>query len=141
MDYSIGQLSSILRVDPGEDIIESLIEVGGMIGPTRTVSIVSGVGMLSDLELGFYELDSEEYVHSSFPEILDLSVVSGNISPRDRHPFVHAHVVCNRPDHSTISGHLLRGVVHITAELFLTDTGLDTSRRLFDDCPVARMTF
>jgi len=109
-----------VRLEPGERLVASLKEFAATQG-IQFASIVSGVGMASHLEMGFFDVAKNDYDRTAFDEILDLSAISGNLSIRDGAPSPHVHVVVNRPNYETLSGHLIEAVCHITMEVFLQE--------------------
>ena len=109
---------AFLRLDPGEEIVESLRSFARENG-VRSAAILSGVGMLSRARLGFFEVELNDYRPAEFSAIYDLSAVTGSITWRGEQPVPHVHVVFNNPEMSAFAGHLLEGICHITVELFI----------------------
>lgn len=114
-----GRHEIFARLDPGEELVASLARVAQehQIG---WAAITSGVGMLAAATLGFFDAGSGEYSPVNFEGVHDLSAVSGNVTWRDSAPVPHVHVVFNDRDMRAYAGHLLRGVCHVTMELFLS---------------------
>jgi predicted DNA-binding protein with PD1-like motif len=135
----VGTRETFVRLDPGEEILDVLRSVS-VETPIHVASISSGVGMLKSAVLGFFEVPLDDYVPTDYEGPLDLSVVSGNITWRDGVPVPHVHVVFNDREMRTISGHLLRGICHITVELFLSHpSDLSLTRSKVAGLPATRI--
>ena len=67
-----------VRLDPGERLVESLTAVATN-SAFSAAAIVSGVGMLSGVELGFFDVALNDYKCTVFDGVYDLSVVMGNM--------------------------------------------------------------
>ena len=104
--------SVMVRFKDGEALPTGLIELG-----VKSGVIVNGVGMLRDLELGYW--DGSNYVTEKIPEPVELLSLQGNIGVKDGEPVVHAHVAVAKKGGAAYGGHILRATVHNTAEVFI----------------------
>ena len=84
----------------------------------------TGLGAVSDARLWFYDQVERAYAPVAFDEPLEVAACVGNVSllPTEAEGecerFAHTHVVCSRPDGSTVAGHLdsatvFAGEVHL----------------------------
>lgn len=108
------------RIDPGEELVESIRSIAATLG-MQSVAIVSGVGMLTNVVLGFFDAKENRYSHTNHEGVFDLSSVQGSVTSMDDSYYPHVHVVVNDPKSLTLSGHLIRAECHITVELWLLD--------------------
>ncbi len=53
---------------------------------------------------------------------IEISCAIGNISLKQRNPFVHLHGAFSLSDGSTIGGHLVKGIISLTGEFFIFET-------------------
>lgn len=127
-----------VRLDPGERLVESLITVANQ-NAFPAAAIVSGVGMLSHIELGFFDVDLDDYRRTVVEGIFDLSVVLGNIVRREHAYVPHVHAVFNDTLHKTYSGHVIEATCHITMELFLATITSHLRRIKIPGCPATRI--
>lgn len=120
----------LIRLEIGEELVSSLTSVAqnNNIGLAQ----VQGIGALKDIELGYYDLSQKEYLRKSIDEIVELVSCTGNLTIRDAKPFAHLHVALGKPDFTVIGGHLFRGIVAVTAEIFV-DPMQKTVHRKFDE--------
>ncbi len=116
MEYIVSDRDVFVRLDPGEEIhetIQSLADEG-----ICSAAITSGVGRIEDAEVGF--LDSEGIYHKTmYNGPVELLSTQGNLCPGPEGPFTHIHVVLCDDDHTVLGGHLFRATVTITAEIHL----------------------
>jgi len=92
----------------------------------------SAIGALEDVEIGYYDLPSREYVFRFEEGPLEVASMNGNVSEADdEEPVIHAHAVLSRCDETfaTMGGHLRAGVVAITLELTLWEVTQPLTRR------------
>ncbi len=110
-----------LRLDPGEELIACLKSFGSS-NEVTFASITSGVGMVSEAEMGFFCVPKDDYDRFHLTDgDYDLSVLSGNISVLNGQCWPHVHMVVNKIGGTTYSGHVLSAICHITMEIFVTN--------------------
>lgn len=80
----------------------------------EAAAIVSGIGMLKDPELGFF--DGARYHKTQLRGAFELVSTQGNIALLEGQPFTHLHVSVAGPDLVARAGHLFAGEVHISHE-------------------------
>jgi hypothetical protein len=107
----------VVRLQAGEDVHGSLLDVcrehrvgGGF--------VISGIGMLSGPELGFFVKDGQ-YERKLFPGRYELLNLSGNVSLKDGEPMAHLHAMLGREDYSVFGGHLFGAEVGLTLEVLI----------------------
>jgi hypothetical protein len=105
----------VLRLDPGEDIVESLRAFGA--GQDIRCGLISGIGAVGETELGFFVRDRRTYVRRRFEGEHEIGVLTGNFSELEGTPFPHCHIVLAGDDFVAHTGHLFRGVVTVTCEI------------------------
>ena len=138
MEWKANNQEIFVRLDPGERLVESLRDISGQ-AVFSAAAIVSGVGMLNGVELGFFDSSLDQYVHTTLDGIFDLSSVLGNITRRDAQYVPHVHIVFNDTRHVTWSGHLIEAQCHITVEIFLSISAFALKRVKLPGCPATRI--
>jgi len=122
----------LLRLEHGEDILESVLGAAKDDGATLIIS--TGLGMIHDFELGYF--DRGNYLRKAFDEPFELLSMAGTVSSEGE-PRVHIHVTVADKEHGAFGGHLLRGKVWMSNEIgLLRLDGVSTCRE-FD--PVKRV--
>lgn len=125
----------ILRLDNGEDIIESILK--SVRDSRSTMMVCAGLGMITDFELGYF--DNGNYISKSYPEPHELLSIQGVISGYGEHR-VHIHVSVADREHRMFGGHLLRGKVWMTNEIgILRLDGVRSTREYDEEKKVATL--
>lgn len=106
--------SLVLRLDHGDDILDS---IGQSVEAERsTMSIVAGLGMISEFELGYF--DEGKYIKAYFEEVHELLSVQGSVAS-EGNPRIHVHATVANRFHKAYGGHLLRGKAWMSNEIFM----------------------
>lgn len=104
------------RFDSGDDFYESLYSVVEKYAIDSGV-ILSGMGMLRDFEIGWFNGDEYEKTVVETPH--ELVALTGNIGKKDGKPFAHIHVALAGPEKKLVGGHLFGATVNVTNEIFI----------------------
>lgn len=121
--------SMMVILNRGDSLVATLTQV--MSEHNVKGGLISGIGAIKDVELGYYELENQTYVRRKFlNEDFELLSLSGNISIKENVPYVHLHTVLGKKDFSTFGGHLFEAVVAVTAEITVIPLGLMPRREL-----------
>ena len=91
-----------------------------------------GIGAVSQVEIGSYDLEAREYRRQMLPDIYELLTISGNVTLKDGELFAHAHVTLGDHDLRVIGGHLFECTTAVTVELFLRPSDAKLGRELDD---------
>lgn len=109
--------SKVLVLEKGAELHKSLIEFAKE--NQVKAAWVSGVGASSEVTIGYYDLETKEYVWQEFNEMLEILSLSGNCSVVDGEPFWHIHGVFSGKDFQAFGGHIKKLIVGITCELHI----------------------
>jgi uncharacterized protein len=122
-----------VRLEAGELVHESLLAICRSEGVGGGF-VISGIGMLKDPLLGWYDIPGRCYHEQAFPGCHELLTLSGNISLKDGEPFAHLHATMSHTDYHCFGGHLFSAEVGLTCELMLAVCdGPRMERRLEDE--------
>jgi len=118
----------ILSIDNHQNILEALADF------CRKKRVfcgkVTGIGAIDSATFRFLDPDTRQYVDKTFSEQMEITSLEGNISEKDRKPYLHVHLTCSRRDYTCVGGHLLEAHVRGACELFVDDYYLtDAGRR------------
>lgn len=105
----------MLRLDQGQDLFATLGEFSRQ-HEIRAAAVVSGIGMLWDISIGYW--NGSEYVRKDLREPHELVGLHGSIAEADG-PSVHLHAALAAPNHQLVGGHLMRGTVWILNEILI----------------------
>lgn len=131
MTFSKTDNGYLIRLFKGEKIVESLQKF------CKKESLVSGsltaIGGASDIELGYYNLETKQYQWKTFQEVHEIVSLTGNISLVENEPFLHIHTVISNNNFETFGGHLKEATVSATCEVILTNLNAETGREMDDE--------
>lgn len=94
--------------------------------------MVHGIGAVNEATLRFFDPATKEYVDKTFPEQMEISNLTGNISRMDGKPYIHLHITLGRADYTALAGHLLTATIHGAGELVIEKLDGEV-RRQYDD--------
>lgn len=120
----------IVRLEKGEELIATLTKL--VEDEKIPTCWISGLGASSSAELGFYDIDKQEYNWQTFDEPMEILALSGNISWLDAKPNLHIHGSFSKKDFSSVGGHIKELVVNGTCEIFLHKWDSDSLTRSLD---------
>ncbi len=105
----------ILRLFPGEDIIESLQAFCKHIDSIKA-GFIQGIGAVSAITIGYY--DGSQYIKNSFQENFEIVSLIGNIV-KDHN--IHLHGIFSRENGICVGGHVFHGcIVSFTCEVLIS---------------------
>lgn len=117
MEYRVFEDTIVVRLDKGDMIAQSLLEVAKKEGVT--LASVSGIGATDDFEVGVFDLTRSDYEHFRFRGNHEIVSLVGNLTTKDGAPYLHLHITCAGEGGKIVGGHLFDGKISLTAEIFL----------------------
>lgn len=115
MQSSEEGLFIVVKLDKGEKIFDSLIEVIEK-HDIKSGLVLSGIGMLKDVKLGYYS--AEEHSSKTFEEPRELVAMHGSITTGEE-TVIHLHCALAGEDYAVIGGHLMEAEVAVIAEIVI----------------------
>ncbi len=117
----------VLLFNKGERVVEGLHEFAR----ERNIQSawVKGLGGLAWAELGFYDLNVQEYNWTKFDEQLELTNLTGNIAWKDNEPVLHLHATVSDVSMHAHGGHLQEAEVNGTVEIMVHAIGGKLTRK------------
>jgi hypothetical protein len=109
----------LVRLDPGEELLGGMLQAMEQRG-AKSALIVSGIGALDSVEVGYFDPGSKSYQRASLEGSHELVSTSGSVGWDPDQGFQpHVHVALAGRDHTMRGGHLFAARVSVTAELAL----------------------
>jgi predicted DNA-binding protein with PD1-like motif len=122
-----------IRLHAGEEVHSALLEACAQYGVTAGY-VMSGIGMLKDPLLGWYDVAGRRYHEQRFPGRHELLNLAGNVSVKAGAPMCHLHVVLSDEEYRCFGGHLFSSEVGLTLEVVLLALpGVSMVRELEED--------
>ena len=107
----------LVRLEKGEDIVVSLLDLAKK--EKIKLASVNGLGAVSYAEIGLYKLDEKKYYSNSYQGDFEIASLHGNLSTMDGEEYVHLHVIIADIDQKCFGGHLNKGIISATGEIFV----------------------
>ncbi len=79
--------------------------------------------------IAYWNWDTKGYEKIEVTDQGEVLAINGSIARSGDEVKIHAHVALGRRDGATVAGHLMRGAVRPTLELFVSDQAVRLSRR------------
>ncbi len=117
MQWKKGEYEVVIRLDKGEEIQKSVIEVCK--AENIKSAYISGIGSLKNAEIAHYDTVYAKYGSGMFEGMFEIASMTGNISTAEDKHIAHIHIVLGKSDFSTVGGHLVSGIVGPTCEIIL----------------------
>ena len=120
------------RFDSGTDLLEQF----HIICQDYNIKLghLRAIGAVKKACIGYYNQDQKEYVFHSIDHPLEITSLTGNVSLKDKQPFVHAHINLADEKGRVFGGHLAPGTIVFACEfMFQVFEGSGFERELDQD--------
>lgn len=107
----------IVRLEIGEEIVESLLKVGK--DYDIEFAEITGIGVADFIEVGYYNVSIKKYKSIEFTGDLEITSILGNLTRQDDEPYLHLHITFGDEDLNLHGGHLNKAVISATCELVI----------------------
>ena len=130
MDYKRFGNDIVLRLEIGEEVIESLREV--VIKENIKAGSISGLGATNHIVIGLFKPLEKKYYSTTFEDDFEITNLTGNISVMNDEPYLHVHGTFANISGNCIGGHLNKAVISATSEIIINIIDGDVKRK-FDE--------
>jgi uncharacterized protein len=120
----------ILKLEVGDIVHDSIMDFCNR--EDIQTGWITGLGAITDISLGYYHLDTLQYVFQHYGKIYEVMGLVGNIALVDGVPFLHIHTSISDEKNQTSSGHLQYATVAVTLELRIT-AYKESINRMFEE--------
>ena len=128
-----------IRLFPDEDVNEKLVEACRL-HKVKTAVILSAVGQLKKAKIGYFKTKGN-YTPKEFKKPFEILSLTGNICSQNEDFLLHLHVVLGDEDKKAFGGHLLQGIVGVTAEIVLLKSDVHIQRETDEDTGLKTLVF
>ncbi len=118
MEYKRFDNTYMVRIDKGEEIMESLKKLCGAEG--ILLGRVEAIGAAEEGTIGVYDLEKKEYYPEEIHEFMEIASLNGSITEMEGKPYIHLHATLADQRHGIHGGHVLSLRVGATCEMFVT---------------------
>lgn len=117
MDYRKFGTTYVMRLDPGDEIVEKVLWLAAV--ENIALATITGLGAVDNVTLGIYSPDTKQYKANMFHADFEIVSLTGTITRQNNRPYAHLHMAVGDISGRCYGGHLNRAVVSATAEIIL----------------------
>ena len=118
MDYRKFGDKIVLRIDRGEEVMSSIMELCEK--EKILLASIEGLGAADHLVMGLYDVGRQEFNETRLDIPLELTSIVGSVTEMDGKPYLHVHITAVDSQGHAYGGHLKEVRISGTAELFIT---------------------
>ena len=130
MEYRRFADTLVVRMDPGEEILEQLQKVAEK--ENIKLASVSALGAVNDFTVGVFKTDEKKYYANHFEGSFEIVSLTGTINTMNGAYYAHLHMSAGNDKGEVFGGHLNRALVSATCEMVLRVINGSVDRR-FDE--------
>ncbi len=130
MEYRVFGDEIVLRLDRGEEVMDSIREVCRAEGVR--LARIQGLGAAMEADMGLFDVETKIFHTKTLTEPLEITSLTGSATMKDGEVYLHIHCTVCGADLQARGGHLNRAVISATGEIFISRIGGEVGRR-FDE--------
>jgi predicted DNA-binding protein with PD1-like motif len=130
MEYKRFENKIIVRIDKGEEILESIKELA--IKEKIKLASVRALGATNDFTVGVFKVDEKKYYSNTFTGNYEIVSLTGTINTMNDEFYTHIHMSAGNDKGEVLGGHLNRAIVSATCEMVI-DVMNGTVDRYYDE--------
>ena len=117
MEYRIFGQTVVLRLEKGEEVIESITALCKK--EDIKLGSISGLGAANYVTVGLFKIDEKKYYSNTFEEDFEITNLTGNISRMNGEVYLHIHGTFANIEGKCIGGHLNKAIISATSEIII----------------------
>ncbi|MBQ1382877.1 MAG: DNA-binding protein [Solobacterium sp.] len=117
MEYRRFKDTIIVRMDPGEEILEEMKKVAER--EQIKLASVSALGATNDLTVGVFDPAEKKYSANHFTGNYEIVSLTGTINTMNGTYYAHLHLSAGNDKGQVFGGHLNRAVISATCEMVI----------------------
>ena len=90
MDYRKFGSTYVVRLDPGDEIVEKVLWLAAV--EDIRLATVTGLGTVDDVTLGIYSPDTKQFKANMFHADFEIVSLTGTITTQRKRPYAHLHM-------------------------------------------------
>ena len=134
MDYKKFGDKVFVRIDKGEEIVETLKQICEKLG--IKAGTITGIGATDKAVIGLFDVENKKYHSTELVGDHEIAPIYGNISTMNEEIYLHLHINLCNAENKSFGGHLTFAIVSATFEGIISvingkiDRGFDSDSRL-----------
>ncbi|MFU7515143.1 PPC domain-containing DNA-binding protein [Clostridium sp. HCS.1] len=131
MEYRVFGETIVLRLEKGEEVIESIKNLCEK--EDIKAGSISGLGASNHVVVGLFKVDEKKYYSNTFEEDFEITNLTGNISRMNGEVYLHIHGTFADLEGKCIGGHLNKAIISATSEIIITKINGDIGRSFSEE--------
>lgn len=115
MEYRRFGDTLVVRLDPGEEIVEQLLAVAAQ--EKIHLAEINGLGAVREFTAGVFRLAEKQFQGNEFRGEFEIVSLTGTLTEQDGKPYAHLHMSAGDREGRVFGGHLSRAVISATGEV------------------------
>lgn len=108
----------VVRLDPGDEILESIKKVSEK--ENIKLAKVEALGATNEFTIGAYSIPEQKYYKNDYKGVWEIVALHGNINTMNGEFYTHIHMGAGDNEGHFVGGHLNRAIISATCEMFIT---------------------
>ena len=121
----------VFRLPYEGDLLTSIREAVEQAGVETGVFWI--IGAVKKAHISFYNQAGKEYLRREFDRPMEILACTGNVAKLKGETLIHAHLVLGDEEGKAFGGHLEKGTIIFSAEMFLVELEGLTLTREYDE--------
>ena len=117
MNYRVFGDKIVLRLEKGEEVIESIKKVCEE--QKIIAGSISGLGATNHVVVGLFKPNEKKYYSTTHEYDFEITNITGNISVMNDEVYLHIHGTFANLEGRCIGGHLNKAIISATAEIII----------------------
>ncbi|GAA0815289.1 PPC domain-containing DNA-binding protein [Clostridium tertium] len=117
MNYRVFGDKIVLRLEKGEEVIESIKKVCEE--QKIIAGSISGLGATNHVVVGLFKPNEKKYYSTIHEDDFEITNITGNISEMNDEVYLHIHGTFANLEGRCIGGHLNKAIISATAEIII----------------------
>lgn len=140
MEYRKFEQGYVLRLDPGDEVVECLTRLAKE--EEISLATLTGLGAAKDITVGLFSVTEKKFYGKRCEGEYEISSLVGNITRKDGEPYLHVHIAFGNPAQGEVyAGHLTSCIISATAEIFVQTWRGEVGRRFSEEIGLNLLEF
>ena len=131
MEYRVFGGTIVLRLEKGEEVIESIKNICEK--EDIKLGSISGLGASNHVVVGLFKVDEKKYYSNTFEEDFEITNLTGNISRMNGEVYLHIHGTFANVEGKCIGGHLNKAIISATSEIIINKINGEVGRKFSEE--------